>query len=304
MSYLLQFGVVFAMVVFGCSKVTLQSFVSRGYVRNTSDSVLFNAQLFVFIAVVMSVLFPLGKLSWEGLFMAFFMGLFTVIFQTFYALALKSGPVSITVLIGNFALFFVTGFSVIAYRESVYLTQIFGIALLILAMFLSVKKDANEKGISAKWIVYVALMTASNAVSSIVMKIFAMEMSAAVENSQNTFMVASYAIAAVLAFFSYFIGAHTGRREGNTYGFFNRHVLLYAFAIGVVLSIYQKFYLLGLEKIDGGFLFPTYSGMQSLGMTAIGIFLFKDKLSKRQIFGVVCGISCVVLMNLRFMKLF
>jgi len=102
----------------------------------------------------------------------------------------------------------------------------------------------------------------------------------------------------------YFLSAHTGRREGNTYGFFNRRVLLYALSIGVILGIYQKFYLIGLEKIDGGFLFPTYSGMQSLCMTVIGILFFKDKLSVRQIFGVACGIICVVLMNVRYLKLF
>ena len=59
-----------------------------------------------------------------------------------------------------------------------------------------------------------------------------------------------------------------------------------------------------MEKIDGGFMFPTYSGMQSLGMTVIGILLFKDKLSKRQVLGVVTGISCVVLMNVRWGLLF
>jgi len=304
MSYGLQFGVVCAMVLLGCSKVTLQGSVSRGYIRNTSDSVLFNAQLFVVIGIVMAALFPLGKIGWDGILMASMTAVCTVVFQSFYALALKTGPVSLTVLIGNFALFFTTVFCVAVYHESVYLTQLFGIAFLVLSMILSVKKGKDEKGVSGKWILFVALMTIANSAASVFMKVFTMDMSARFENSQNTFMVIAYAIAAVLGFVFYFLSAHTGRREGNTYGFFNRRVLLYALSIGVILGIYQKFYLIGLEKIDGGFLFPTYSGMQSLCMTVIGILFFKDKLSVRQIFGVACGIICVVLMNVRYLKLF
>ena len=136
------------------------------------------------------------------------------------------------------------------------------------------------------------------------MKIFAKEMSAAYENSQNTFMVLAYAIAACLAFAFYLFIAHTGRREVNTYGFFNPRVLLYVLLIGMVLGVYQKLNMIGMERIDGGFLFPTFSGMQSLGMTVIGILLFKAKLSLRQIFGVICGIICVVLMNVRLLQLF
>jgi multidrug transporter EmrE-like cation transporter len=44
--------------------------------------------------------------------------------------------------------------------------------------------------------------------------------------------------------------------------------------------------------------------MQSLGMTAIGLILFKDKLSLRQKIGIAFGIGCVVLMNLRLLQLF
>ncbi len=304
MSYWLQFGIICIMVVLGCSKVTLQGFVSRGYIRSTADSILFNAQLFFVIAVVMALLFPMGSLGWDGVLMAFLTAAGTLIFQTFYALALKTGPVSITVLLCNFSLFFTTSFSIIAYREHMYVTQALGILCLLLSMLLSVKKSTDEKGISGKWILYVVLMVAANSAALIVMKIFSKEMSAAFENSQNTFMSLTYLIASCLAFVSYFITAHTGRREGNTYGFFNRRVLLYVLLIGVVLGLYQKLNMIGLEKIDGGFLFPTYSGMQSLGMTVIGILLFKDKLSRRQIVGIAAGILCVVLMNIRMGLLF
>ena len=304
MSYGLQFFVICAMVLFACTKVTLQGFVSRRYVRNSADVVLFNAQLFVVIALFLSVLFPLGRIDTAGVLLAILTGFCTVVFQISYVMALKSGPVSLTVLIGNFALLFVTVFSVVFFHEAVYLTQFLGIGFLILSLLLSVKKENDEKAISGKWLFYVFLMTLMNAAAAITMKIFFAQISSEYENSQNTFMSIFYVVAAALAFAYYFFLTHTGKKEKNTYGFFNPHVLLYVLVIGCSLGLYQRFYMIGLEKIDGGFLFPTYSGMQTLVMTLIGVFLFRDKLSRRQMIGIVCGIVCVVLMNARFMKLF
>lgn len=304
MSYGLQFGVICILVVLGCTKVTLQGQVSRRFIRNTSDSILFNAELFAVIALVMALLFPMGAIGWDGILMAAIMALGTVLFQSFYSMALSVGPVSLTVLIGNFALLIVTVFSVIVYHESVYLSQLIGIVFLVLAMLLGVKKDSEKRGVTGKWLLFVTVMTLSNAVTSIFMKIFTMEMSARFENSGNTYLVVSYLFAAILAALFFFLTSGGGKHERASFGVFNKGVLLFAGIIGLVLGLYQRVHIMALEKIDSGFLYPTYSGMQTLGMTFIGILMFKDKLTLKQKLGIVCGIVCVVLMNVRFFKIF
>ena len=304
MSYILQFLVICLLVVLGCAKVTVQGQASRKFIRCTPDSVLFNAQLFLVIAVVMAVVFPLGGIGWGGVLLAAGAALGTFLFQTCYALALKCGPVSLTVLIVNFSVLFSTVFSILAYNEKIFLTQLFGIAFLLASMFLSVKKEDGEKGVSKKWVVLALTAMLTNSGAAILMKIFVKTLSAEFENSQNTFVVLMYIIASAMAFGYYFLGTVTDKKEKNTYGFFNKFAWLYALIIGVVLGIYQKFYMLGMEQIDGAFMFPTYAGMQSLGMTVIGILLFKDRLSIRQKIGIACGIVCVVLMNIRLVELF
>ena len=82
------------------------------------------------------------------------------------------------------------------------------------------------------------------------------------------------------------------------------HVLVYALIIGVVLGVYQKFYAMGMAKMDASFMMPTYAGMQSVGMTVIGVVMFKDRLSTRQKVSVLCGIACIIIMNLRILPLF
>ena len=253
MSYGLQFLTICAMVVLGCSKVTLQGQFSRRYIRNTSDSVLFNAELFLVIALVMAFLFPLGRIGVVGIVLAVLTALFTTIFQTTYSLALKTGPVSLTVLIGNFALFITIVFSMIAYRESLYLTQLAGIVFLVLSMFLGIKKSKDEKGVTGKWLVLVVMMTLSNGAASIFMKIFSKEIAAQIENSQNSFMVIAYLIAACFAAVLFCFTSRFGKRERSSFWMFDRGVLIFVLLIGVILGLYQWLNMIGMEKIDSSF---------------------------------------------------
>lgn len=304
MSYGIQFLLICVLVILGCGKVTLQGRVSRKLIQTSSDSVLFNAQLFVAIALVMLILFPQGGINGVGLCLAVAAGGGTFLFQTCYALGLKCGPVSLTVLIVNFSVLFMTIFCVLVYHESIYLTQLLGILCLIVSMFLSVKKDTDEKGINGKWLALVLTAMLATSVASILMKIFVKNIGVETENSENTFVVFMYGFAAVIGFLYYLFTTGICKKEKNTYGFFNRFALLYVLMIGIVLGIYQKLYMVGMDRIDGAFMFPTYSGMQSLGMSLIGIIFFHDRLSMRQKIGIACGIACVVLMNIRVIELF
>lgn len=304
MSQFLQFVMILALVVLGCTKVTLQGRVSRKHIRNTADSVLFNAQLFFAMAAVMALIFPIGGIGWSGIVLALLGALGTFLFQTCYALGLKSGPVSLTVLLVNFSVLFITAFSIFFFHERLYLSQLIGIIFLLVSMVLSVKKDDRDCGVSGKWIALTFAAMLATSAASVFMKIFVKNHSAEIENSENTFVVLMYAFASVMAFAYYLFAAHVGKKEKNTYGFWNRSVLLFVLLISIALGLYQKFYVIGLGNIDGAFMFPTYAGLQSLGMTVIGILFFRDRLSLRQKIGIVCGIACVVLMNLNFVVLF
>ena len=303
MSYPIQFLVITVLAVLGCAKVTLQSRVSKKYIVNTADSVFFNAQLYAAIALVLLVVFPQGALNGRGIFYAVLCGLFTLAFQIIYSLALKAGPVSITVLIINFSSLFIAIFSILAFRETVYISHVIGAVLLVVSMILNVKKDEEGKPGNMRWFLLAVTAMLATSGGSIMIKIFGKTLGAEVKNSDMTFLVLSYAIEAVLAFGIYFVGAHVGKRERMTYKK-PWHVLVYALIIGVVLGVYQKFYAMGMAKMDASFMMPTYAGMQSVGMTVIGVVMFKDRLSTRQKVSVLCGIACIIIMNLRILPLF
>ena len=301
MSYPLQFLVVLVMSLLGCTKVTLQGRASRKFFQNGADSVLFHTMLFLFVALTLVVIFPTAGLTWGGFWLSVLCALFTFFYQVFYAQALKEGPVSLTVLICSFSTFLVVLYSTIAFGETLYLSHLVGMLFLILSMFLNVKKEEKEKG--KRWLFFTLAAMVSTAVGTGIIKLFGKTEAAEVAGSDITFLALSYVVAAVFALAYYIVNRYAGKKEKHTFKF-SWKVLAYAAAVGVVLGVFQKFYALGMQKLDAAFMMPTWYGIQTLGMTIIGIFAFGDRLTKRQKLGVACGILCIIVMNLRLFPLF
>lgn len=297
MPYILQFLLVVLLAVLACIKVTIQGFASRNHIRTTLDSVWFNALLFTVITVFLVILFPMGEINDTLVFYAALMTLTTVVFQVCYTIALNSGPVSLTVLIGNFHVLITTTFSCVVLGEKLYLTQMVGIALLVTSMFLGSQSKPDEKKATRRWLLLTLLCMSCSATFGIGQKLFLATPESKLPNAQATELAVSYALAAVAGFIIYFINS---RRSGEKSPLgLKKPVILYALGIGLSLCVYQRLNVYALSVVEGTFQFPTYAGLQSLGMTLVGIVLFKDKLTRRQQLSVVCGILCVVLMNMR-----
>ena len=301
MSYPLQFLVVLTMALLGCAKVTLQGRASRQFFKNGSESVLFHAMLFLFVALTLVVIFPTAGLTWGGFWLSVLCALFTFCYQVFYAQALKEGPVSLTVLICSFSTFLVVIYSTIAFGETLYISHIGGMLLLIISMILNAKQEEKEKG--RRWLFFTLAAMVSTAVGTGIIKLFGKTEAAEVAGSDITFLALSYVAAAVFSLGYYALMRWTGKKEKHTFAF-SWKILAYALAIGVFLGVFQKFYALGMQKLDAAFMMPTWYGLQTLGMTTIGILAFGDKLRTRQKWSIVCGLACIIAMNLRVYPLF
>ena len=297
MSYFVQFLLVLLLAVLACTKVTIQGFVSRKHIVTTQDSVWFNSLVFTAIAVFLALLFPMGDINGVLLFYASIVTVTTVVFQVCYTIALKTGPVSLTVLIGNFHVLITTSFACLFLKEKLYLSQMAGIVLLMASMFLSAQSKPDEKKATRKWLLLTLVSMSCSALYGIGQKLFLATPESLLPNAQATELAVSYALAAIAGFAVYGFGRKGG---GKTTMGLKKPVILYALAIGLTLCLYQRLNTYALSVVEGTFQFPTYAGLQSLGMTLVGVVLFKDQLTRRQQLSVLCGIVSVVLMNLRF----
>jgi len=296
MSYVYQFLLILLLAILASAKVTVQGYMSRKQIHTTQDSVWFNSMVFAVIAVFLAILFPMGEINGTLIFYSIMMTITNIAFQCCYAIALRSGPVSLTVLIGNFNILITTSFSCLFMGDSLYMTQVVAIVLLILSMFLASESKPDEKKATSKWLILSLVCMSCSATYGISQKLFLATPEALLPNAQATELMLSYALSAVFGFLIYALCIPKGGRSPLG---FQKSVVGYALAVGLLLCIYQRLNIYTMSVVEGTFHFPTYAGMQSLTMTLVGIILFKDRLSRKQMWGVACGIISVVLMNMR-----
>ena len=297
MNYALQFLLLVLVAALAGVKVTVQGQMSRRLIRGFADTLWFNVLMFAAIALMFVLIFPMGPINGTIIGFGVLLGCTTVLSQAFYGLAFNIGPVSLTVLIANFSILINTVFSAIVFKEKVYLSQICGIVFLVSSMMLSTSHDHGDAKANRRWLFYSIIVMLAFGVGNSIQKLFWITESSSIPNSDVTFLIVMYLSASLIALVLYAFLA--GKKQTSALGF-QKSVLLFALAIGASLCFFQKTSMYALANVDGSFYFPTVSGLQSLWITAVGIVLFKDKLSRKQKFGVVCGILCVALMNLRF----
>lgn len=298
MSGIMQFLIILLIASLACVKVTLQGAASRRYIRCNCDSLLFNSIFFAFVALFLGLMFPQCIPNAEIALWSCIVGIGTVMFQVFYALALASGPLSISALVINLSVLVPTIVSAVAFRENIYYMQLAGIVLLCFSLLLSLKDSGGKKKANAKWLIFLLLTFVSNGIAMSLQKLFFKTGSALIENSENTFLLCMYICASLLALIIFLV-MRFGSGIRNVGIKKERKLLAFTAAMGLSLALFQKTHMYGLENIPGSLMFPTYIGIQTSMMSVIGILFFGDILTRRQKLGIVLGIVSVVLLNIK-----
>lgn len=295
MSYLFQFLFMILLTVFACGKVTLQSKVCRNHLHGTRDSVFFNGLFFASVLIFLMIIFHPTVYTGYTLLFGALVGASTVLFQCTYTIALSCGPVSLTVMITGFSILISTIASIVMFNETVSVFQIIGIVLLIASLILTTLEKGAAKNINLKWVILSLTAMLANGFGATMQKTYSQLFAYSEKGDTSTsFLIVIYAAATL---FSFLLLLFLKSPDGHKFEF--KHASPFALAMGLIISIYQRLYMVGLANIDGVFFFPMSSGLSSLSMTLIGIFLFRDKLTKNQWIGTACGLVSVCLMNVR-----
>ncbi len=283
----MEYLIIFMMCLLATSKMTFQSAFSKHSVKNSTDAVVFN--IFVFITSALLFLpnvFDCPPPIW---IYAVVEAAFTLLYQFFYTTALSVGNVSITVLIVNFSMVLNVLISYIFYNEPISLLRFCGIILTIISFVIS-NKNYNTKGIQKKWLLFTLLSLLTSSAATMVQKVFGESM---YKNENQAFISCFYIIAALFAVVLYnVLKKNTVKTLKIGFG-----VIKYAIATGICLALFQFFNTYALSRIDGTVLFPAYTGGTIILSTLSGVLIFKDNLSKKQVFAIFIGIAALVLMN-------
>jgi uncharacterized membrane protein len=285
----MEYILILILCVLATTKAMIQSRFAKGMIRGAADAILFNGLIFV-TATLTSSASLLGGVDGTTLVAGCINGLACVCFQLAYIEAFRAGPVSITVLIVNSSMLVQILFSWLFYNEEMSVTRIIGIVLICGVLYFAADIVKGDR-VRLRWILLSAVAFLMNNVLSLTTKIYTNSFSS---TNQSAFVTVSYLSAAV---FSVLILVFFQARGENCIGKMNRKFIGTAAAAGVVLGLFQLTYTYSNRVVEGTLLFPMYNGGSTLLITLASTLIFREKLSKRQIFSLTLGIIAIVLMS-------
>ena len=248
------------------------------------------AMLFFFITDKGGLNFPIEMIPYGIASGAFYC---IASFLTFVAFG--CGSFVLTNLFLSYSLLFSVGYGLFFLNDPATPLTYIGIALMMVSVFLvrgAKKGDRNEEKvkISLKWIVCVALSVIGSGMFGVMQKLQQVKFE---KSCDNEFMIVTLGFSALVLLIAGII------MNGKDLLYILRHGGLYASVAGVSNGATNLLNLVVNAMIPISIAAPTRSGIKIVISFLISLFIFKEKLTKRQVVGVIIGAAALVLLNLK-----
>ena len=263
-----------------------QSAVGKQYARLGGDSLSFNLNK-ALTGMVMFLLY--------GCITGFSLHLPTVLLGLGYGLAfccsmhtgfnaLSIGPMALTSIIASFSLIIPFFFGVFLWNEELTVFKAVGIVLLLASILLINAK--KELGFSFLWLLYALLTLVANGVCSVVQKLHQLRFPGLYRTE--------FMFWALLCAFIILSLTAVQTKEKKTRVKFS----LLGLTAGAMncSANYIVLYLSATESAS--VLFPIVSVANIIAVWLIGVVVFKERLRRTQVLGLIAGVASVVLLKL------
>lgn len=288
-----QYLILIPMVILAVGKVLLQGMISRTYLKNTTDSALYNLIIFGSMAVMYFVFGGFRLPSMHILPYGILYGLMIAGFQILYTLALQRGPVSHTALIVTFNLAFAISFGVFYCGEQMTLLHILGLTCIFLSLFLAIDfKQAKQHQFDLIWFLESLAAMTMNGIATIVLKLQKLTYpSEDMGMLLTAYISGAFALYLVICYF-------TKVNHQPRMMVLNVSRTFIILSSSLLLGVYLLLYSIGAGAIPSVVFFPVVNIAPSTVISLFGIFVFKDHLTRQQFVSLFFGIAATFLLCL------
>ena len=204
-------------------------------------------------------------------------------------LALKYGPLSITMLFSSYSLIIPTLYGILVLGEKLKIVGYVGIVLLFISIFWVNKNDDGVKHCyDFKWIVFLFLSFVGNGMCSTVQKMQQLKFDG---EYKNEFMIVALAISTTIIFIASLRDRSSFKNE-----FFSCIPLGAVTGLSNGITNHLVMILTGL--IPTAIFFPIISAGGIVLGFVLAVTLYKERLSTLQLVGYAIGVVSVVLLNM------
>ncbi len=267
-----------------------QTIITKQYAVKSSrpNQILYSAVSALF-ALIFFIISSGGGLQFSLEFVPYSIG-FAITFAAAMAgvnLALATGPLCITSLVSSYSLLIPTLYGIIFLKESLSSLAYIGIALLLISLyFINVRKEVVK--FSVKWIIYLVIGFIGNGMCSTIQKIQQIKFQGAYKNE---FMIVA------LGFVFIMLMTLAVFQKGNIKSEL-KESFKYAPFTGLANGATNLLVMILTGLLPTAILFPSISAGGNSIMFFVALFVYKEHLSQKQIFGYIVGVLSVVLLNI------
>lgn len=265
-----------------------QSIVKKPYTQKTNGAGVYFFNTLLSAAALLFFVVTSSKFSFDISFIPYSIS-FAVSYavaSVFMVLAIAYGSLSLTSLFISYSLLIPTFYGLII-GDPIGKGFIPGMILLVISLFLTNK--SGEKGkISFKWIIFVILSFVGNGVCTVVQKMQQVSSNGAYKNE---FMIVALAIVTIVMFI---MTLFTQRKDIKLFAKVGWH---WAVICGVLNGMVNLFVMILSGKMPVSLMFPLISAGGLIVTFLVSRFFYKEKLTKLQLAGFLCGVASVVCLN-------
>ncbi len=262
-------------------------FAKKGNAHLTEKHNIYTYNFFMFviafIATVSAGIWSFNGISAFSVMLAAFYGVFLVFGQMFLIKAMDVGSVSLSSLFYSFGFLLPTLAGVLLYKETVSLSQIISVLLIVLSLVITTERDGK---VSGKWFSLILIAFLCNGSVGVVQKIFRMS---EFGHEQSGFMMLSFLFGAVVSFIF---------MPKKNFSFPSKDFLKVVSGSGITLGLVNVINVYISGVLPSIIVFPGVNGGGIIASSVLARIFIGEKLSLRKKIGIAVGIVAVCLFAL------
>lgn len=287
MAYFLLFTSVFIEVL----KNIYLNYFGKDCTKTPRDAYLFNAVSTLGGLVLLICIGPQFKISIYSVIMAVCFALISAAAQFSLLMSMACGSMSYSVLFSYLGLLVPTVYSMICGRF-VTGSKVLGLMLMLLTIYLGIGVK-NDSKITFKWIVYSVISFISWGLVGLIQ---ILHQSSPCKNEINGFLIWSFVFMTFLFLVMYVIAKR--KQEGKQHYILKSKDTWFVLIAGLFVGATNKINLYLSGVLPGIILFPIVNGGVIILSGIASVLIFKEKLTKAQLGGIITGIVSVCLLGM------
>ena len=263
--------------------------------RNESELYSFNAGASLVCAIVLFLLSGCKiEMSLYSLLLGLAFGLVTMFNAIVNAKAIKIGPFGYTTVIVSLSTAITALSGAIFWQETLSISKIIGIILMLgcFALAVDTEKDGDKKA-NWTWFLFCIITLLTCAGIGLLQKV---HQTSEYKNELMGFLIIAFLTSSLVSLGGYFVLKKQenaiAKEETTKKWIFNFIFALVICGVGVAGNNAINLYLSGV--IDTAIFFPIANGVPLLCSLLVSFILFKERLKKKQLWGLLVGIVAIV----------